>query len=166
MAVYSEVLTNEEILSSIPKTCKNILIVACGGCMNESLAYKNNVPIFKQDENNSMIPFASKVEADRISTFLLHNGFDVRIKMIADGMPVLCIYSAKNEIAFFERSFRPDVILALSCKAGMFGLENNFDIPILPLTKQLGFIAYAFDDIGGERIIVNEQSKVIMFNNR
>lgn len=46
MAVYSEIISNDKILSLMPPSAHSILIVACGGCVNESLAFKNGCQIF------------------------------------------------------------------------------------------------------------------------
>ena len=162
MAVYSEIISDEMILSSIPTKSKNILIVACGGCMNESLAFKNNSPIFVT-ENDELVPYASKSEAERIMRFLSDHGFSVRAKTIRDGMPVLCIYSEEYQFEFCEKSFVPDAVLALCCEAGILGLGIRFVVPVIPITQQLGYLAYTYKDSAGKRNIIRERSKAIFF---
>lgn len=43
MPVYSEVLDDNTIINLV-RDYKNILLLGCGACMNESLAFKNDTP--------------------------------------------------------------------------------------------------------------------------
>lgn len=164
MAVYSEVLDNQKILTMLKNRYKRVLIIGCGGCMNESLAFKNHLPIFKMDDSLNFIPFAVTQEMIRISIFLKLHEFEVNSFLINEGMPVLCIYSDQNDVFFFEDRNKPDVIVALCCAAGLVGLNAKFrsKIPVLHITKQLGQIAYSYKDLNGERIIVYNKSKAIL----
>lgn len=56
MPVYSEVLDDNTIINLV-RDYKNILLLGCGACMNESLALKNDTPIYI-NENNSSIPYS------------------------------------------------------------------------------------------------------------
>ena len=52
MAVYSIIFDNEKILE-ISSDYKNILLLGCGGCANESLAFFNHTPIYTiENEGN------------------------------------------------------------------------------------------------------------------
>ncbi len=154
MAIYSETMNDENILSLIPNGAKNILIVACGGCVNESLAYDYDIPILSDSK-----PYASNVEATRISNLLTHNGFSTEIKLLDGDLPVLCIYSSENLRAFLETSFDFDNILALSCKSGALGLRGITDKPVESITKQIGYLAYTYKDDDGKRNMIKELSK-------
>ena len=48
MPVYTELLSDDEIISIVPKNYHNLLIIGCGACTNESIAYKYGYPIFKR----------------------------------------------------------------------------------------------------------------------
>ncbi|MDR3299305.1 MAG: hypothetical protein LBU43_04720 [Candidatus Accumulibacter sp.] len=87
IAIYSKIISDQNIVDCIQMTFANILIVACGGCVNESLAYDNNMPILVGDSQ-----YASKLDAERISKLLSANGHSVQVKVIEGDMPVLCIH--------------------------------------------------------------------------
>jgi hypothetical protein len=162
MAVYSEVISNESILKSIPENVKNILIVACGGCMNESLAYKNDCPIFMH-VNDEAIPYASFSEAHRIVEFLNIRGYSSNAKVIPCGTPVLCIYSEDYKFVFHEDFFQPDAILALCCDAGLQGLKLIFSVPVISITKRRGLLFYTYQDLpNGNRITLKKKSATIL----
>jgi hypothetical protein len=154
LAVFSEIINEQKLFDSIPYTCKNILVFACGGCINESLAYKDDVPILKGGQ-----PFASKIEAKRISDLLTQKGYDTRIKVLDGEMPVLCIYECSSSAVDSEQ-FTPDVILALSCHSGVAGLEMLQAKPVIPLTNQIGYIAYTYKDIDNDRMMIKTKTTV------
>jgi len=154
MAVFSKVINDQEIFDAIPSTCKNVLIFACGGCVNESLAYNNDVPILKRGQ-----PFASKMEAKRIYDLLTQKGYNTRVKTLDGDMPVLCIYDSSSPLIDDEQ-FTPDVILALSCHSGVAGLEMLQAKPVVPLTNQIGYIAYTYEDIGTDRMMLKTKTTV------
>jgi len=154
MAVFSDIISDQKILVSIPDESKKILVFVCGGCVNESLAYIKDTPILKNDQ-----PFASKMEAERISNLLTQKGYDVRIEVLDGAMPVLCIFDDLFPLANDDQ-FVPDVILALSCHSGVAGLEMLQSKPVIPLTKQIGYIAYTYEDIGNERIMIKSKTVV------
>ena len=158
MAIYSQTLTNQEILALIPQHTKHILIVACGGCVNESLAYDKDIAVLKFDESGNALPNASFVDAQRISAFLDQNEFQTEIKLLVGDMPVLCInpYECAN---IMNAAIKPDIILTLSCQSGAIGLQVFTDIPVIPITNQIGYLAYTYEDSNNERRIVKARSK-------
>lgn len=59
MPVYSEVLNDDVLIQKVGKKHKDILLLGCGACMNESLAYKNDSQIFVNDEYGNKIPYSN-----------------------------------------------------------------------------------------------------------
>lgn len=163
MAVYSRTLSDTEILALIPQQSKDVLIVTCGGCVNESLAYDNDVPILTFDDRGNATPFASYVEAVRISKVLKEKGYGVEIKLLDGDMPVLCIYTEGRVAELLSTGVSPDVILTLSCKSGAIGLQVITDKPVISITKQVGYMAYAYKDENGKRNIIKELSRCDSF---
>jgi hypothetical protein len=155
MAVYSKTLSDDIILSLIPTETKNILIIACGGCVNESLAYNNGCPISILDEHKKSTPYASSMEAQRIAKMLSEKDFSADVKILNGNMPVLCIHSDKDKNILNTVNKPPDIILTLSCKSGMLGLQLITDIPVISITSQIGYIAYTYKEKDGNRFIVD-----------
>jgi hypothetical protein len=159
MAVYSKILSDDTILSLIPTEAKKVLIVACGGCVNESLAYDNGNPIFISDENKIFTPYASYMEAQRIAEMLREKSFLTDIKTLNGDMPVLCIYHAEGT-EILNTVNKSDIILTLSCKSGMLGLQTITKIPVISITSQVGYIAYTYKEEDGKKLIIKERSKI------
>lgn len=164
MAVYSETISDEAILSKIDKESNNILVIGCGGCMNESLAYKNSIPIYKYKDSEKCIPHATSVEVNRIYELLVNNGYNASKYVINEGIPVLCIYSEEYELNLFEGNNIPDQVLLVSCSAGLYGLSKKIGsiIKTSSITKQLGQISYSYKDQNNERVILHNESKVFL----
>jgi len=70
MPVYSEVFSDEEIINLIGDRYHNILVVGCGSCMNESLAYLHDSSIFVKGNDKEDIPHSVIVEIQRITNSL------------------------------------------------------------------------------------------------
>ena len=157
MAIFSEIISDQKILEAVPKNCKKILIFACGGCVNESIAYTNSTPILRDG-----VPFASKKEAERISNMLSQKGYDTQIKTLDGDMPVLCIYDGLSSL-MKEDYFVPDAIFALSCHSGVVGLEMLQSKPVVPMTTQIGYIAYTYEDINNDRVMIKSKTAVSLF---
>lgn len=163
MPVYSEVLSDCEIVDLIGKKYNSILIVGCGACMNESLSFKHNIPIFVKDELKNKIPYAVTQEVIRISKMLNSKGYDTRVEVFPEGSNSRCMINntAPKYILCLEP--KPDAILALSCPSGVFGMESMIkDIPIIKITKQKGFLAYNYiEKEDGSTIMILEKSKIL-----
>lgn len=163
MPVYSEVLSDCEIVDLIGKKYNNILIVGCGACMNESLSFKYNIPIFIKDKMGNKIPYAVTQEVIRISRMLSSKGYDARTEVFPEGSNSRCMINntAPKHLLCLEP--KPDAILALSCPSGVFGMEGVIkDIPIVRITKQKGYLAYTYkENEDGSTIMMIENSKVL-----
>ncbi|MCL2820398.1 MAG: hypothetical protein FWD38_06155 [Oscillospiraceae bacterium] len=161
MAIYSKTLSDDRILSLIPENKKHILLVACGGCVNESLAYDHDNPILVFDDENNSIPYASKVEAKRISAVLETSGCGVEIKLLTGDMPVLCIYS-ESDTSILDTMTNPDLILTISCASGAMGMKFLTDTPVISITHQVGYVSYTYRDADSKRLIIKESSRCQM----
>lgn len=163
MPVYSEVLSDCEIVDLIGKKYNSILVVGCGACMNESLSFKYNIPIFIKDELKKKIPYAVTQEVTRISKMLNSKGYDTRVEVFPEGSNSRCMINNTVPKYLLCLEPKPDAILVLSCPAGVFGMESMIkDIPIIKITKQKGFLAYNYiEKEDGSTIMILEKSKIL-----
>mgnify|MGYP003301443173 CR=1 FL=1 len=174
MAVYSVLIDKNEIVSKLNYlNAKNILIVACGGCANESLAYDNNIPIFtnapEKDLSQSLkegleIPYASKTNMEKIKDYLLEKGYIVRTELISLSQDSLCIRKEHKPFTFKSlESFSPDAILSISCLAGAYGIIKsiNKSVPVICIMKSKGQLSYCYRDDNYGRYIIYEKSAII-----
>lgn len=174
MAVYSVILEDEKILE-ICSNYKNILLLGCGGCANESLAFSNHTPIYtiknqddKEKENVidelKAIPYSVKIECERIKELLKVNGHFVKSILVPLSQNTLCI---RHDGVKFNINpnceFLPDVILTISCSAGAFGVSKDVGeaIPVYSIMQSCGQLAYYYEDSGTERKIIYEESKIM-----
>lgn len=118
MPVYSEVLENNEILNIVINRYKKILLIGCGACMNESLAFFHNLPLSKKSDDNILEPYPILMELKSIAEMLQKNGMEVAYKYIPEGSNSLCMIDSAKEAFGLSLNFKPDVILLLSCPAG------------------------------------------------
>lgn len=180
MAVFSEILTDSEIMSIIElHNAHKIFIACCSGCTNESLAYTNRVPIFKSPEGKNLkdalirgeeVPYASLKEAQRLKTLLETRGYLVELAFSRSG-EIFCIRGAGEEFSFKRiiSTFSPDMILSLSCPAGVFGLQEELSVVdgkilVVRLMKPLGQMAYEYIDTETERIMIYDGVKICRNN--
>ena len=159
MPVYSETIENDKIVNKLKNKYHNILIIGCGSCMNESLSYKYDTPIF--EDTTTEFPYSTNKELERLTNILLDNGFNVECKIILPHSKLLCMRDNQNgENDFFLK--KPDVILALSCPAGLFGIRTSIkNIPIIRITEQHGFLSYLYKEQNKQRWI-NKDLSIVM----
>lgn len=81
MPIYSEVIDDKSILQILQDKYNKVLLIGCGACMNESLAYKYDMPITK---DSSSVPFATACELARLAKLLSENGFIAETKFYND----------------------------------------------------------------------------------
>jgi hypothetical protein len=163
MAVFSEIKADSIILGKLGDRYKKILLVGCGGCTNESLAYTNHLPIFDEFEGQR-ISAATKYETDRIKELLENNGYKVEITLIPLSQNALCIRHDGEKFQMNPNSkFEPDVILAMRCLAGAFGIHSDIEgkIQVMPIMEQKGQLAYYYEEKDKKTIIVYEKSAVL-----
>lgn len=172
MAVYSIIFDNEKILE-ISSNYKNILLLGCGGCANESLAFFNHTPIYTIENEGNLenaieelkaIPYSVKRECERIKELLELNGHSVISILVPLSQNTLCI---RHNGAKFNINpnieFVPDAILTISCSAGAFGVYEDVEktIPVHSIMQSCGQLAYYYEDSNSERKIIYEKSEII-----
>ena len=172
MAVYSKIYEDEKILE-LSSNYKNILLLGCGGCANESLAFTNHTPIYvvakeknvgSAIEKSEVIPYSVKNECERIKQLLEEKDHHVLYSLIPLSQNTLCIRHSGAKYCFNPNNqFVPDVILTVSCSAGAYGIyeDVNKSVPVYSIMQSCGQLAYYYEDLSGERKIVYDKSDVI-----
>lgn len=172
MAVYSKIYEDEKILG-LSSGYKSILLLGCGGCANESLAFTNHTPIYVATKGNNIksaieksevIPYSVKSECERIKQLLEKRGHYVLCSLIPLSQNTLCIRHSGPKYSFNpDNQFVPDVILTVSCSAGAYGIyeDVNKSVPVYSIMQSCGQLAYYYEDLLGERKIVYDKSDVI-----
>ena len=172
MAVYSTVISNELILDKVRNFhATNILLVACGGCANESLAFTKKIPIFLSKEGESLeksilcghaVPYAAKITADQIAEMLCGKGYYAWTYIVPLNTELLCIQGKDNPTNYLNSMSKVDLILALCCPAGLIGIKRKIkDIPVISLMRSQGQLFYVYRDNMHSREIVYEESFVL-----
>jgi len=166
MPVYSEVFSDEEIINLIGDKYQNILVVGCGSCMNESLAYLHDSPIFVKGIDSENIPHSVLIEIQRITNLLNKKGYHADYLALPSHSNTLCQINCDEKIYPLSMDINTEIILAVCCPAGVSGLKVTVTgVKILKITKQEGFLAYRFtDDPNGVRRMVKEHSKAIKYS--
>lgn len=161
MPIYSEVIDDKSILQILQDKYNKVLLIGCGACMNESLAYKYDMPITKDSPS---VPFATACELTRLAKLLSENGFIAETKFYDDIDGFFCMGDVSIDKYPVDNVASFDIILILSCGAGYLALCDKVpDSKIVKITKSLGSISYSYDDIDNKRYIVKGESKMIPF---
>lgn len=159
MPLYSEVINDESILNILQDKYQTVLLIGCGACMNESLAYKYDLPI---TINSTSIPFATVNELTRLADLLKKNGYYAKIKFYNDLNGFFCMENISVDNYPVENLDSSDIILILSCNAGYMALCDKIPYKkIIKITKPLGSIFYAYEDKDNQRKIVKSESQII-----
>lgn len=164
MPVYTELLSDDQIISIVPDNYHNLLIIGCGACTNESIAFKCGYPIFKLEEEEEIYPYATVMELKRIQNLLEKNGYNVSIKYYNDIDGFFCMKNINNDNYTLEWKNVPDAILCMCCPGGISALKKTVgSIPLLGITKLMGTLSYVYEDREGTRVIIKEKSKAVVF---
>lgn len=177
MAVYSKTIEDLDIIRLIEGKHENVLLIGCGGCMNESLAFTNSWPIFQPTQGKPLqenaIPIATHFELERIQFMLRARGYKIKIfesyelKDNRGNEGFLCIRKSGHPFDLLGQfpDFRIDVILTVCCGAGTFGVVDDYgeSIPVKQITRPSGMISYSFFDDETGRYIDYSHSKVMSF---
>lgn len=159
MPIYSETLSNEQILRILGNKYQRVLVIGCGACMNESLAFKHNMAIYK---NNLEIPYATIAELQRIEKMLTDNGYQVEIKYYEDIDGFYCMTNISIDEYPLDWVISPDIILLLSCNSGCEGLRDRLpNTKIIRITELIGGVPYGHRDNNGQRIMVANESTIV-----
>jgi len=166
MAVYSIPIELNEIITEIRGKYQKVLVIGCGGCTNESLAYIHNLPITNVNRGE-LTPIATNAELEKLESGLTAAGFDVRTTTFPRDWDALCLRQEGKTFQYNPHlDFEPQVILALSCPAGKFSIEEGFDhkIPVIKITRQIGHLAYfSYEDSEGFQWIDPEKTKIFNY---
>jgi hypothetical protein len=158
MPVYSKTIEDKKIINLVKDKYQNVLILGCGACMNESLAYTNDTPIYDNSK-----PYSIERELQRVANILSQFCLKVKWNVIPEGSNTLCM--RKIDSSSFVLEEQPDVILILCCPSGQFGLKSNVtNVPIIGISKPFGFLSYAYIEDGTKKVMVKDKSKVITNN--
>ena len=159
MPIYSNTLSDESILRILRDKYHNILVIGCGACMNESLAYKYKLPIYNESPD---IPYATVHELGRISELLSKNGYSVTTKYYNDINGFYCMADVSVDRYPIDWSEKPDIILLLSCNAGVDGLQDLLpSVNIVRITELIGGIPYGFNDKGNQRVMDEIETTIL-----
>ncbi len=173
MAVYSVLLNTQDIIKQVIKhNPKRTLIIACGGCANESLAYDRHEPIFSCESGQTIqdalksgmaVPYATKMVTEQLEEIIKTNGYEVDICTVPIGESTLCIQDINSQIINKNITQGVELVLALCCPAGIMGIKRAIcDIPVVPLMISKGQLFYIYKDKENNRQIVYDQSRVIV----
>ena len=150
MPIYSKIFSDAEIVDLVRNKYKSVLLAACGGCMNESLAFDLHLPITTYINENKRHP-AIYAECTRIAHMLNDIGIIADTLIFPGGSNSRCIInlcapqypihnSDSQEVIY-------DAILMLSCTAGFTWISRQIrDIPVFIITRQKGMLSYTTDD--------------------
>ncbi len=166
MPIYSETIQNDEILNILKHRCKKVLLIGCGACMNESLAYLHDLPLSVKGEREEYYPIPVIKELKRIAKMLEENGYEVNYEYLAEGSNSRCMIDSTKEIYNVSYESKPEMILVLSCPAGREGIKSTIkDTPVINITRQKGFLFYKYEtNLDGSRNIIKKESKVFCIN--
>ena len=146
MGKYSEVYSNERILDIVKGRYANVLIIGCGGCMNESLALKNGDWIFDKEKN---IGPAILKECIRLSNYLSNEGINNSYYIINSGQNMGCIRNEAGMKKGFCMTKDIDAILMMSCLDGIYGIKEQlkgYRIPIYRISSWKGMFYYSYKE--------------------
>lgn len=170
MAVYSIVLPDSTILKRV-NGFKSVLIVGCGACLNDSLAFSTERPLAKvvTDRNTGktdILPMLINEELQRIKTLLENNGIRARTEST---IPIC-------EISFITEPFisnlskhsaEAEAIVSASCSVGTLALKKQLGkiFKIISATKTSGIfqVSKYLDESGGFVYLDKSQSTILKF---
>lgn len=157
MPNYSTVFSDSKILQILKsQPVKNILVLGCDGCMNESLACTNHKPLLLHGEKEISVAVAD--ECQRIVDLLEDHGYSAAMKVLTNSDNALCLRNAVLRKFSLSELHKPDIIFALCCPAGYWGLKQCLpDENIIRITKLVGTIAYSYIDDGKKKIMTDYQ---------
>lgn len=161
MPIYSESIQNNEILNILGNKYKKVLIIGCGACMNESLAYLYDLPLSVNSEWNEYYPVPIIKELKRIAKMLGDKGYEVNYQYLSEGSNSRCMIDSTKEIYNVSLESKSEIVLVLSCPAGREGIKTTIkEIPVINITRQKGFLFYKYKTyLDGSRNIIKRNLK-------
>jgi len=159
MPIYSETIDDDSILRILGKKYERVLIIGCGACMNESLAVRYSMPIYKESPNT---PYATVHELQRIRELLATQGYQVETKYYNNINGFYCMTNIETDQFPLDWIMQPEIILVLSCTSGCEGLRDRLPTQkIVRITRLIGGLPYCFSDENEIRAIVKEDTEVL-----
>ena len=143
MPVYTEILSDDEIIGIVTDAYKRLLILGCGACTNESIAYRKCYPIFLKKDDEDIYPYATVMELKRVKHLLESKGHEVSIKYFNDIDGFFCMTNVNDDDYCLELDDSVDAILCLCCPCGIAALKRIIStIPLFGISKLKGTLAY------------------------
>jgi hypothetical protein len=154
LPIYSETISNENIIRTLGDKYHDVLIIGCGACMNEGLSYRYDVPIYN---GSPSVPSATVAELGRIAEMLIANGYQVETKYYEDINGFYCMTDVSSDAYPLDWTGTPDIILMLSCASGCEGLRSRLPkARIVKITELIGGVSYGYIDKDDQRVICKE----------
>ena len=170
MAVYSIVLSDSTIIKRVAGF-KSVVLVGCGACLNDSLAFGADRPLAKviidgDTGKTNFQPLLVEEELKRIKILLENRGINAKIEST---VPV-CEISFMTEpfiSKLAKHSSEAEAIISLSCSVGTLALIKQLGkvFKVKAATKTLGiFQPSKFLDESKEFVYMDkDQSTIIKF---
>lgn len=157
MPNYSTVYSDSKLLQILEtQSLMYILVLGCDGCMNESLAYTNHKLLLSHGEKETSVAITD--ECQRIVDLLRTYGYSADMKVLTNSDNALCIRDATLKNFSLSEFKKPDIIFALCCPAGYWGLKQCLPNGLIVRITQLkGTISYSYIDDGKRRIMTDCQ---------
>jgi len=125
MPIYLELIKDDRFIE-ITKDYNSILIIACPGCPNESLAHLKSVPLTKDPtitkNQTETEHYAINQEVRRLSKMLQEQGLFVENEVLDD--KYLCLLNENDCIRLRNIIPRCDAVLILGCPAAFEGMKR------------------------------------------
>jgi hypothetical protein len=156
MGVYSVMLPDENLIRAVDGL-NRIVILGCGGCANDSLAYDKNITlkvIFdKHLGQNGPAPDAIIEEANRLMDLFGNKVKDIRI---AVGMGLCTRSTDAKPDEWVSTCSEAEAVVALCCVGGMVGIKEYLGkaIKVIPGMKTIG-VHYSYKVIDPDTGLLN-----------
>ena len=154
---YSTVFSDLKLLQILEtQSLRYILVLGCNGCMNESLAYTNHKLLLSHGDKETSVAITD--ECQRIVDLLRTNGYNADMKVLTNSDNALCIRDTTLKKFSLSEFQKPDIIFALCCPAGYWGLKqclpNEY---IVRITQLKGTISYSYIDDEKRKVMTDCQ---------
>jgi hypothetical protein len=168
MGVYSVMLPDEKLIKAI-RGFKQIVILGCEGCANDSISYFNNSPqkaVFDTHmKRYHPAPDAVLQEAMRLKSLFVNDCNDIRVTSAMG----LCMKSTSEPDEEWVATCKDaQSVLVLSCPAGVMGAKTALTkgIKIIAGMKTVG-VLYSYRDFHSDTGLLHvdkqKSASVILF---
>lgn len=154
MSVYSKTISDKELVNLVQPSWKRVLIFACAGCMNDSLAFDLGQPI--SEEKNQLSFPSLEIECRRIIDLLKTCGIVAERKILSASTNSRCIINLDEPPYPLLDNGKYDAVLALCCHAGYIGIKRFVgQTPAYAITYPIGVLNYLYSSNQGTKTIVS-----------